>query len=315
MKATPFTATQAPQQEQPSIADILGNYLSQAQGLTPGAAGGGVPYQDFSPVRDDVNRTATQNRAYLESIYDQLGRSIDASNQTIEDRYSQTGENLQQITDTAADETQAAYQAAQDERNRQLAALGIEDAQARTIAQGRDAEGQGAQSQADIQSRGQIAQTANTQNQQADQTYNQRIGQAARFAGGEAQQALSDSLASRMAEIAMAESENRASVDAQNAALAQQSAGTQWGQQMNILDLLMGLEQQEYDRSREAAEFAAQNSPQATPNFAQEYLNDLTGYGGLLTGLQQNNPELAQILQDQGVDPYFSYLNQRRRFG
>jgi hypothetical protein len=84
---------------------------------------------------------------------------------------------------------------------------------------------------------------------------------------------------------------------------------------MNILDLLMGLEQQEYDRSREAAEFAAQNSPQATPNFAQEYLNDLTGYGGLLTGLQQNNPELAQILQDQGVDPYFSYLNQRRRFG
>lgn len=187
----------------PSLMDIM----SQLGETFPGSPGGIVenPFVSYDPMRDRARSNADASRAALSSIYSQMQNEIGNAGEAIENRYADAGKDIAADRDETAANVKDAYASSANQQADIARTLGIENAVAQAIDEGRDVSSRGADVQSRVAERGQGNLDYNTAVGASEGTYNDRLGQAASFQGANQQSQLQNKLLDRLAEIDMAE--------------------------------------------------------------------------------------------------------------
>jgi hypothetical protein len=240
----------APAVEDPNAPKPLSflDALAQASGIVDGMGLGQAV--DYSPAVNEANSTRDKNSAYLGAIYNQLRGEIDKDRPVIQQNFGDAISTNQDITRTAQDATQEAYGAAQRQASQEGQALGMQTAQASINTERPGLLQQAANAVEDQADRGQNAQTMYNTNQANALEHNTNIRGASNFAETRSQAELNSSLAQRLAELSVAQSE--ANSAAQN---ERGSAITSLGQYLYGDSQSQG--QQEYENMLAAAEAQA----------------------------------------------------------
>jgi hypothetical protein len=169
---------------------------------------------DYSPAVNQANSSRDRNSAYLGAIYNQLRGELDKDRPVIQQNFGDAIQTNADITKRAQDSTSQAYGAAQEQATQEGQALGMQGAQASINTERPGLMQQAAnavESQAD---RGQSAQTMYNTKQSNALEHNTNIRGASNFAETRSQSDLNNSLAQRLAELSVQQSE--ANAQAQN---------------------------------------------------------------------------------------------------
>lgn len=223
--------------------------LAQALSMVGGTGGGDIPMMNFDPERNAARSTAAEADARYEAMYRQLRGSIDADAPKIQAAYTQAIDNTNAGAERAQGNAQAAVDASQARNQSVLGNLGIQDANAQIIGEGRDANTQAAAAIGDMAQAQQAATTNLTANQASSVQQNQSIGNAAGLEGNLQRAQNQAKLQSLLAQIDMEE-------QGQNSQIAQQNASRQQSGMGNALSLASQL----YGYNRE--DIASENNLQ-----------------------------------------------------
>ena len=206
-------------------AKTLADYLQEAMNLI-GGSGGGVNYD---PQRATARQNASEADARLEAMYRQLRGSIDADAPVLQQAYQTAIDSTAQNAATAQAQTQAASDNAQARNDQVLANLGIQQAAANQIQEGRDLGTQTAGNIAAQASKGQAAGDRLVSNQATALQHNTNIGNAAGLEGNLQRAANQAKLNALLAEIDQKEQQD-------NAALSESSFSKQLSMANSLLD-------------------------------------------------------------------------------
>lgn len=247
MRREPFFKAQGgPQGTSPlSFADAL----AQALGMLGGQGGGEIPMMNFDPERNALRSQASEADSRLGAMYRQLQGSIEADAPQIQGAYQQAIDSTNSSAGMAQANAQGAVDASQARNQSVLANLGIEDANAQIIGEGRDANTQAAAAMQDMAQAQQAATTNLSANQASSVQQNRSIGSAAGLEGNLQRAQNQARLQSLLAQIDMEE-------QGQNSQIAQQNASRQQSGMGNALSLASQL----YGYNRE--DIASENNLQ-----------------------------------------------------
>jgi len=185
--------------------------LAQGAGIFDQFGGSAV---DYSPAVNEANSTRDRNSAYLGAVYNQLRGELDSDRPKIQENFGGAIDRNQQITKTAQDATRSAYDAAQARSDQETNALGMQTAAA-SIGQERPGlQAQAADAIGDQATYGQNAQQMYNGKETSALTHNTNIRGASNFAETRSQADLNSSLANRLAELSVQQSQ--ANSDFQN---------------------------------------------------------------------------------------------------
>lgn len=239
--------------------------LSRVAGLLGGMGGGGEAQQaevtlydkvNYDPQRQQTRGNYDGSRASIGSIYDQLARENTAANQRVEQGYDTSRKEVQQATNAASDQIEGVYQAAANDQNAMLKQLGIQDAVAQTIEEGRDLQGQGASAVAATQQAGQRDLAYNTQTGNAADEYGETMQRAGETGRSTQLAGLEQLLQSRLAEIDQEESSANQQIDMANTDILNQAslAASQGSQGTDPTDIFsMAMQLLENDQSQQSS--------------------------------------------------------------
>lgn len=180
---------------------------------------GGVGRVSYDPLRQDARSRGAEYDARLNAMYNQLANSIRDDGQTVQQSYQGAIDDTAARSAATQQQIQGASNVADDRNQQVLANLGIEQAEANAIAQGRDLNTQTAGAVADAAARGQIATDRLTTGQQAAAEHNTNLAGAAGLEGNLQRARVQSELASLLAQYDMQEQE--ANRQAQQQALSQ----------------------------------------------------------------------------------------------
>lgn len=180
---------------------------------------GGVGRVSYDPLRQDARSRGAEYDARLNAMYNQLANSIRDDGQTVQQSYQGAIDDTAARSAATQQQIQGASNVADDRNQQVLANLGIEQAEANAIAQGRDLNTQTARAVADAAARGQIATDRLTTGQQAAAEHNTNLAGAAGLEGNLQRARVQSELASLLAQYDMQEQE--ANRQAQQQALSQ----------------------------------------------------------------------------------------------
>jgi hypothetical protein len=274
--------------EQSSFLD----FLAQAEGLIDqygigGGGGPGVQAVDYSPAINQANQSRDRNSAYLDAIYNQLRGEMTKDRGNVEQNFGNAIDRSQEITKEAQTATQSAYGAAQQQASQEAQALGMQSAAASINTERPGLMAQAADAVADQASTGQNAQI-DYNNQQANALeHNSNVQNASQFAQVRSQGDLNASLAERLAELQVMQSEANAQASNANAA----NAGNSGARGEGILSLAQSLygdqqNQSQQDFENQIAAIKAQGGAgQQAPQFNLQQLMQ----GQQESGLQQGD--------------------------
>lgn len=224
------------------------DYLRQAEEML---GGGGVNYD---PQRNALRQNAAQANDIIGSIYANLQQQFADSAPAIQQRYADSGRDIDLNTAQAVNAVNSSNTAIRDEQTRQLSALGIEDAIANVAPQQAADQANAIQS---IQQSGQISGNANTAYGAAAATYNDENKGTAGMEGASKRALLQANLLSALADVDSREQEANASLAAQR----QNSA-------LSVAQLLM-------ENDPEGAAAAAAQAKQMAQLAQQQFENEL----------------------------------------
>lgn len=190
------------------------SFLQQAMEQT-----GGVGRVSYDPLRQDARRRGSEYDARLNAMYNQLANSIRDDGTTIRENYRGAIDDTTARSATTQQQIQGASNVADDRNQQVLANLGIEQAAANQIAQGRDLNTQTADAVADAAARGQIAADRLTTGMESAATHNTNLAGAAGLEGNLQRARVQSELAALLAQYDMQEQE--ANRQAQQQALSQ----------------------------------------------------------------------------------------------
>lgn len=290
----------------PSFQDALAQArsLMQQSGYSPGYVD--VKSISYDPLRKDANARASQNDAKLKAMYAQLQDSVrkgDAA--ATKANYTTAQNDVKAASKGAVDQITAASAAADAHNSDVLKALGLGDAQIRQIQQGRDNASATAQNVADAVARGQAAQQAVSQNQQAASNYNTGMAGAYGLQGAETRDALTKQLATLQAQYDMQEQQARNAAVDRNTQLGAQSQNALFGLANSILS--NDWNTQKYNDSQAQAQYQALlQQQQAQQQAAQQQ----AGQQQALNFLQQIQAGNGGKLASSDVAPFLKYLIQ-----
>ena len=200
--------------------------LARAKSLL-GASGWNPGYIDvnsisWDPLRQDARSRADEYDAKVAAMYSQLQNQVRTKDaQAIQQNFQQNRDAVKGSTDRTVNEIQQASNAADQRNTDNLAALGLGDAAARIVAQGRDLNTGTAQSVADALARGQVAENAVSRKQQASGDANTQMAGVYGLQGAETRDNIQSQLSALLANYAMSEQQARAQAQQQNASLSQ----------------------------------------------------------------------------------------------
>jgi hypothetical protein len=269
--------------EQTSLLDWLAQAGSIYDQLNP--AGPGAQATDYSPAINQANQSRDRNSAYLDAIYNQLRGEMTKDRGNIEQNFGGAIDRSQEITKEAQTATQSAYGAAQAQASQEAQALGMQAAAASINTERPSLTAQAADAIADQASTGQNAQI-DYNNQQANALeHNSNVQNASQFAQVRSQGDLNASLAERLAELQVMQSEANSQAANQNAA-----AGA--GRGDAILSLAQSLygdqqnqDQQEFDNKYAMEKLLRGGAAQQAPQYTLQQLMQ----GQQESGLQQGD--------------------------
>lgn len=264
--------------------------LAQALSMVGGSGGGEIPMMNFDPERDAARSTAAEADARYEAMYRQLRGSIDADAPQIQAAYTQAIDNTNAGAERAQGNAQEAVDASQARNQSVLGNLGIQDANAQIIGEGRDANTQAATAIGDMAQAQQAATTNLTANQASSVQQNQSIGNAAGLEGNLQRAQNQAKLQSLLAQIDMEE-------QGQNSQIAQQNASRQQSGMGNALSLASQL----YGYNRE--DIAAENDMQMQAmqmNQPSDFMQMMQNFGALT---QDRGGELGPIVDSSTLTP------------
>lgn len=264
--------------------------LAQALSMVGGTEGGGIPSVNFDPERNAARSTAAEADARYEAMYRQLRGSIDADAPQIQAAYAQAIDNTNAGAERAQGNAQAAVDASQERNQSVLGNLGIQDANAQIIGEGRDANTQAAAALGDMAQAQQAATTNLTANQASSVQQNQSIGNAAGLEGNLQRAQNQAKLQSLLAQIDMEE-------QGQNSQIAQQNASQQQSGMGNALSLASQL----YGYNRE--DIASENDLQMQAmkmNQPSDFMQMMQNFG-MLT--QDRGGDLGPVVDSSTLTP------------
>lgn len=221
--------------------------LAQALGMVGGQQGGGIPFVNYDPERNAARQNASEADTRLAAMYRQLKGSIDADAPVIQASYQQAVDATNQNAGAAQQNIQNANATADARNSEVLANLGIQDAQAQIIGQGRDANTATAAQVADMAAAQQAATTNLTQNQAASVQQNRSIGSAAGLEGNLQRAQNQARLQALLAQIDSEEQNQNASIGAQNQSRGDGAFSTA----MQLAGQLYGSNREDIDRQNQ----------------------------------------------------------------
>lgn len=272
--------------------------LSQAMGMLGDQGASDIPFVNYDPERNAARSNASDADYRLGAMYKQLQNSIAADSPQIQAAYQTAIDNSANTSQTAQQNAQAAVDASQARNQSVLSNLGIQDANAQIIDQGRDANTQAAQRIGDMAANQQATSNNLTQNQAASVQQNNSIAGAAGLEGNLQRAQNQMKLQQLLAQIDAAEMDKNSSISAQNAS-ARQSA------QQNGLSTGLSLAQQLYGYNRDdinaendlqmqAMKMMQPNKMQSALQLLPTLLNEKGGMFGSDTALDQD--QLIKLL-------------------
>jgi hypothetical protein len=274
--------------DESSITDLIAQ-LSQAFGAGQGGGTDIGEYQNISydPARNEAKSASAAAAQALAGIYQQLNSEFAETGAATDKRYADAQAQIGQNRDQAVQSTQGAYAASQGQQQQMLNTLGIQNEAARAVEEGRDLAGRGAGAVAGLNSGALANQNYLASSGVGENRFNGRLQEAGQAAGARAQSGVQSSLASKLAEIAMAENQaNQQGRAAHDSAAAQAAAAGQSGA-MGMNDIV-GL-----------AQWMIENQQSQERNVVTDAQNSLKGSGGA-----NNLAALQQIIkQNPGIDP------------
>lgn len=259
--------------------------LKQAMGSVPGA--NMISRVNYDPQRQAARDNASESDARLGAMYRQLQDSISADQPGIQAAYQQAIDSTNAGSQAAQQSVQSANDAASARNQSVLANLGIGDAAQQIIAQGRDANSQTANTQADMAARQQADANALTQNQATAVQQNRSIGSAAGLEGNLQRAQNQAKLQALLAQIDMAEQDKNASIDAQNASAGQGA----FSQAMQLAQVLYGEDQNRINRQDDRAKYAQSRQDQMDQALISAQSK------------QSVTPDLGTMLKALGISP------------
>jgi hypothetical protein len=224
------------------------DYLREAEAML---GGGGVNYD---PQRNALRTNATNADSIIGQIYLDLQQQFANAAPAIQQRYADSGTEIDRNTDSAVNAINSSNTAIRDEQTRQLSALGIEDAIA-NVAPQQAADQANAIQQAERS--GQISKDSNTSFGTAAATYNDENKGTAGMEGASKRALVQANLLSALADVDAREQSDNASLAQQR----QQSA-------LSIAQLLM-------EQDPEGAASAAAQAQQMSKLAQQQFENEL----------------------------------------
>lgn len=268
------------------------DYLREAEALINGGGAGGVNYD---PQRNALRQNAGQANDIIGSIYASLQQQFADAAPQIEQRYAQSGQDIDLNTAQAANAVNSSNEAIRNEQTRQLSALGIEDAIANVAPQQAADQANALQS---IERTGQIAGNANTGFGTAASTYNAENRGTAGMEGASKQALLQANLLSALADVDAREQEANASLSSQrqNSALSvaqllmendPEGAAAAAAQARQMSELA----QQQFENEMAVREFDAKYNRQSQPGLGLQQVLDLITQqsGGSLDEMDPKN--------------------------
>lgn len=264
--------------------------LAQALGMLGGQGGGEIPMMNFDPERNALRSQASEADSRLGAMYRQLQGSIEADAPQIQGAYQQAIDSTNSSAAQAQSNAQGAVDASQARNQSVLANLGIEDANAQIIGEGRDANTQAASAMQDMAQAQQAATTNLSANQASSVQQNRSIGSAAGLEGNLQRAQNQARLQSLLAQIDMEE-------QGQNSQIAQQNASQQQSGMGNALSLASQL----YGYNRE--DIASENDLQMQAmqmNQPSDFMQMMQNFG-MLT--QDRGGDLGPVVDSSTLTP------------
>ena len=227
--------------------DILGPY----GGDDGGYGYSDIPFVNYDPQRNEARGRASEADIRLGAMYDQLTKSIDADEAGIVQSYESAISNSNAAGDQGRANAQAAADAASSSNNDVLASLGIQDANAQIIGEGRDLNTQTANQQADMaSSQAAVAQNL-IQNQASSVQQNKSIANASTLEGNLQRARNSAQLNALLAQIDMEEQDQNTSIASQNQQAAMQAANANRSEKNGRLSSAMSFANQLFGANRD----------------------------------------------------------------
>ena len=240
--------------QQLSLADALAQamgLLGQYGGDDGGYGYSDIPFVNYDPQRNEARGRASEADIRLGAMYDQLTKSIDADEAGINQSYESAISNSNAAGDQGRANAQAAADAARSSNNDVLASLGIQDANAQIIGEGRDLNTQTANQQADMaSSQAAVAQNL-IQNQASSVQQNKSIANASTLEGNLQRARNSAQLNALLAQIDMEEQGQNASIASQNQQAAMQVANANRSEKNGRLSSAMSFANQLFGANRD----------------------------------------------------------------
>lgn len=232
--------------------------LAQAMGLLGqyGGDDGGygysdIPFVNYDPQRNEARGRASEADIRLGAMYDQLTKSIDADEAGIVQSYESAISNSNAAGDQGRANAQAAADAASSRNNDVLASLGIQDANAQIIGEGRDLNTQTANQQADMASNQAAVAQNLVQNQAASVQQNKSIANASTLEGNLQRARNSAQLNALLAQIDMEEQGQNTGIASQNQQAAMQAANANRSEKNGRLSSAMSFASQLFGANRD----------------------------------------------------------------
>lgn len=232
--------------------------LEQAMGLLDqyGGDDGGyghsdIPFVNYDPQRNEARGRASEADTRLGAMYDQLTKSIDADEAGINQSYESAIRNSNAAGDQGRANAQAAADASSSRNNDVLASLGIQDANAQIIGEGRDLNTQTANQQADMASNQAAVAQNLAQNQAASVQQNKSIANASTLEGNLQRARNTAQLNALLAQIDMEEQGQNTGIASQNQQAAMQAANANRSEKNGRLSSAMSFASQLFGANRE----------------------------------------------------------------
>jgi hypothetical protein len=244
----PSTADLAAQQQQGmSFAD----YLAEANALGLGGSG-----TDYTALKAQLQKNASEGDARIAAMYKAFGDSVAGDAAGIGGNYDNAGSAITKSAADAKASVNSGYDAARAAQTQQFATLGIPEAAAVLASQGGAAASDQAHANANIAQNNVASANQNTSHKTNALDYNTNIGNASTLASATDRAALQQALASKLAELEGAESQ-----DAGNGAKSAFSAALQLKSMDDSAGSAQGkAQQQDFENQLAAAKLKLQQT-------------------------------------------------------